>query len=123
MLQMAEEGFRGEGNLPGLGEIFALRALLARKRGCAQRGGNLGQPALAWLPAQEQLWQGASLGIVGEEARHAGQLDMAHKTLQGVQTLSETMGNRTFTRTTSALLGEERHPTREVTAAPLEQVG
>jgi LuxR family maltose regulon positive regulatory protein len=106
MLQMAEESFRREGNLPRLGEIFAFRALIARKRGALREAGTWARQALAWLPAQELLWQDVSLGIVGEEARHAGQLDMARKTLQEVRAHAQAMGNRTFTRTASALLGE-----------------
>jgi len=106
MLQMAEEGFRREGNLPRLGEIFALRALLARKRGALREAGTWARQALVWLPAQKPLWQDVSLGIVGEEARHTGQLDIARKTLEEVRAHAQTMGNRTFTRTASALLGE-----------------
>jgi LuxR family transcriptional regulator, maltose regulon positive regulatory protein len=106
MLQMAEESFRREGNLPRLGEIFAFRALIARKRGALREAGTWARQALAWLPAQEPLWQDVSLGIVGEEARHAGQLDMARKTLQEVRAHAQAIGNRMFTRTASALLGE-----------------
>src|SRR5260221_2261696 len=106
MLQMAEEGFRREGNLPRLGEIFALRALLARKRGGLREAGTWARQALVWLPAQQPLWQDVSLGIVGEEARHTGQLDMARKTLEEVRAHAQAMGNRTFTPTASALLGE-----------------
>jgi len=106
MLQMAEESFRREGNLPRLGEIFAFRALIARKTGALREAGTWARQALAWLPAQELLWQDVSLGIVGEEARHAGQLDMARKTLQEVRAHAQSIGNRTFTRTASALLGE-----------------
>ena len=106
MLQMAEERFRQEGNLPRLGELFALRALIARKRDALREAGTWARQALAWLPAQEPLWQDVSLGIVAEEARHAGQLDMARKTLQEVRAHAQAMGNRMFMRTTSALLGE-----------------
>jgi LuxR family maltose regulon positive regulatory protein len=106
LLQMAEERFRQEGNLPRLGEIFAFRALIARKRGALREAGTWSRQALAWLPAQEPLWQGFSLGIIGEEAHHSGQLDMARTTLQEVRVLVQTTGNRPFMRATSALLGE-----------------
>lgn len=106
MLQMAEESFRREGNLPRLGEIFAFRALIARKKGALREAGTWARQALAWLPPQELLWQDVSLGIVGEEAHHAGQLDMARETLQEVRAHAQAVGNRTFTRATSALLGE-----------------
>lgn len=106
LLQMAEERFRQEGNLPRLGELFAFRALIARKRSALKEAGTWARQALAWLPAQEPLWQCVSLGIVGEEAHHAGQLDIARKTLQEVRVLSQAMGSPPFTRTTSAFLGE-----------------
>jgi LuxR family maltose regulon positive regulatory protein len=106
LLQMAEERFRQEGDLSRLGEIFAFRALITRKRGALREAGTWARQALAWLPAQESFWQGISLGIVGEEAHHTGQLDLARKTFQDARTLAQTMGNRPFTRTASAFLGE-----------------
>ena len=107
LLQMAEEHFRQDGNLCMLGKIFAFRALIARKRGALREAGTWARQALACLPStQESLWRGGCLGILGEEAHYAGQLDKARQTLQDVRALGQITGNRSFTRAVSALLGE-----------------
>ncbi|WP_165422808.1 LuxR C-terminal-related transcriptional regulator [Ktedonosporobacter rubrisoli] len=107
LLLLAEERFRQQGDLPKLGEIFAFRALLAHKRGALREAGTWARQALAWLePRQEALWQAACLAILGEEAHHASKLTIARKTLQEAQAIGQNSGNRSFTRTVSALLGE-----------------
>lgn len=106
LLQIAEEHFRQEGDLARLGKIFTFRALLAGNRGALRDAGNWARQALAWLPAYESAWLSTCWGIVGEEARYAGQLDTAYKMHLKARALSQTIGNRSIAQAINTLLGE-----------------
>lgn len=104
-LQMAEQGWQRSGNTPRLGEVFALRSLVAHQKRETDRSVASARQALAWLPTEEQAWRSVCLIIVGEESLQSGQLDLARETLQKARALCEATGNRYFTRATITMLG------------------
>jgi LuxR family maltose regulon positive regulatory protein len=87
--QLAEQGWRCEGNLPKLGPLFAARALFALWTGQIERAIGWARQALGWLPATDVLWRGICLGFVGKAELDAGQLDAARQTLLEARALSE----------------------------------
>ena len=104
-LQMAEQGWQGSGNTPRLGEVLALRALVAHQERETGQSVTYAKRALAWLPAEEQAWRSVSLILVGEAALYGGQFDLARETLQEARALCEATENRYFTRATITMLG------------------
>jgi LuxR family transcriptional regulator, maltose regulon positive regulatory protein len=105
-LQMAEQGWQRSGSTPRLGEVFALRSLVAHQEGETERSVASARQALARLPAEELPWRSVCLIIEGEAALHRGELNLARRTLQEARALCEATGNRYFTRATITMLGE-----------------
>src|SRR5262249_20418238 len=97
-LQMAEQGFGAMGNLPRLGEVFACRALIARRQGEAVQAVAWAGQALAHLPPEERAWRSISVNIEGLEAQRAGQLGVARRRLQEAREAGEAIGNRALVR-------------------------
>lgn len=106
VLRTAEDGFRKTGNLSRLGEVFSLRALLARKREALCEAVTWARQALAWLPEGDVAGRSISLSVLEIEARQAGQLETARTILLEERALCETTGNHPFTRALTGMLGE-----------------
>src|SRR5258706_179588 len=101
---MAEKGFRDEGNIPKLGEVFALRSLVAWRQEEINQAGVYARQALAWLPADELPWRSSCLSVLGRIEQHAGQLEIARQRLLESQALCEIMGNAFTLRANTAML-------------------
>jgi LuxR family maltose regulon positive regulatory protein len=98
LLDMAENGFRAENNLPKLGELFAFRSLLALRKGNTQLAISAAEQALTWLPQAQRLWRGLSLSVVGEKWRQIGHLQQARAAFFEAQALCEAAKNPFFKR-------------------------
>jgi LuxR family maltose regulon positive regulatory protein len=103
-LQMAEEGWRAEGNMARLGEVFAFRALLSRQKGVTGEAVNYANLALAWLPEKELAWRSVALNVKGTESLLAGHPDIAEQALLEANALAKTIGNPYGIRATTAML-------------------
>jgi len=103
-LQMAAEGWRAEGNMARLGEVFAFRALLSRQKGVTGEAVNYANLALAWLPEKELAWRSVALNVKGTESLLAGQSDRAEQALLEANALAKTIGNPYGIRATTAML-------------------
>lgn len=116
LLQVAEQAWRDANNTTRLAEIFAFRALLARQEGRILQAVTWARQSLAWLPEEDRTWRHFNLTIVGIGEMLDGKLDNAPKLLLEALTLSERLGNRTYTRGTRGMFagvnfeqGELRH--------------
>ena len=103
-LQMAAEGWRAEGNMARLGEVFAFRALLSRQKGVTGEAVNYANLALAWLPEKELAWRSVALNVKGTESLLAGHPDIAEQALLEANALAKTIGNPYGIRATTAML-------------------
>jgi LuxR family maltose regulon positive regulatory protein len=106
LLQMAEQCFHSETNLPKLGELFAFRSLLAWRQDEVQQAAMYARQALTWLREAQQLWRGLSLGIVGIELFGAGELQRARTTLLEAHALCKAVKNHYFKRVTTICLAQ-----------------
>ncbi len=106
LLQMAEQCFHVENNLPKLGELFAFRSLLAWRQDETQQAAMYAQQALAWLPKTQQIWRGLSLCMVGKEWVETGQFQQARAALLEAHALCEAVANHYFKRVTTILLAQ-----------------
>nr|BBH86193.1 helix-turn-helix transcriptional regulator [Thermosporothrix sp. COM3] len=104
-LQRAEQGFRSEGNLSRLGEVFAFRATLARQRGEMREAVTWAHQALIWLLPEEQGWRSSCLGIIGIGALYEGHLLDASRYFAEALANAEKSGNKGLARAQFALQG------------------
>jgi LuxR family maltose regulon positive regulatory protein len=104
-LQMAAEGWRAEGNMARLGEVFAFRALLSRQKGVTGEAVDYANLALALLPEKELAWRSAALNVKGTESLLAGYPDRAEQALLEANVLAKNIGNPYGIRATIAMLG------------------
>lgn len=106
LLQMAEQDWQTVGNQPKLGEVFALRSLVAWKQEDVAQAVRAASQALAWLPKAELAWRSVALGILGQKELLTGQLAVAHTTLLEVSRLGFATGNRTLLRVATNMLAK-----------------
>jgi LuxR family transcriptional regulator, maltose regulon positive regulatory protein len=106
LLLMAEQGWQMAGNQPKLGEVFALRCLVAWKQEEVAQAVRAAEQALAWLPTSELTWRSVALGILGQRELLRGQLTVAQTTLLEVSRLGEASGNRTLLRVATNMLAK-----------------
>jgi LuxR family maltose regulon positive regulatory protein len=102
-LAMAEGCWAAEGNLPGLGEVLAFRALLAARQGDYRASFTLARQALDRLPEtavspasdrpSQGEWRAVSLNLVGWEEYHAGRLNAALHALTTARSLFQSVRN------------------------------
>lgn len=86
LLQMAEQTWRGEGNLPKVGELMAFRSLVTWFKPDLIQSIAEAREALTLLPAENAQWRGICLLFVGLEGLLDGQLHKARKELlQGLE--------------------------------------
>ena len=104
-LTMAEKGFRDESKIPKLGEVFALRSLVAWRQEEINQAGEYARQALAWLPEEELPWRSSSLSVLGRIEQYAGHLEVARQRLLEAQALCEIIGNALTLRANTAMLG------------------
>lgn len=105
-LSMAERVWHAGGNLAKLGEVFAFRSLMSIWQGDWARATAFARQALAWLPEEEVLWRGTSLGMVAAEEMGMGQLNAARQTMQRTLELCEASGNRFAARASIITMGD-----------------
>ena len=96
LLNMAENGFRTEDNLPKLGELFAFRSLLALRQGNTQAVNRYAKLALDRLEPTQHIWRGLSLSVVAEEWLEQGRFQQARAALLEAQALCEAAQNHYF---------------------------
>ncbi len=80
-LQVAEETWRHEENDAGLGQVLALRALVALWQGDFARAFSLARESLLLLPEYDMFWRGSDLIIAGIEESQAGRMETAQNVL------------------------------------------
>lgn len=105
LLQMAERGFRERDDTEKLGEVFAIRALIAWRQEEIVQAETYANQALALLPGEKLAWQSLSLSILARKELLSGQLDAARKLLRDARALSEVTGDQYFKRATTNMLG------------------
>ncbi|GHO91133.1 hypothetical protein KSF_011810 [Reticulibacter mediterranei] len=104
-LQMAEEHYRAEHNLPRLGEVFAFRSLVSWRQDEAVQAASSARQALVWLSAEQQAWRGLSLSVAGKaELLYYGQVDEARRLLGEAAALCEEIHNQYFKHATTNML-------------------
>jgi LuxR family maltose regulon positive regulatory protein len=104
-LQMAEERFRAEHNLPRLGEVFAFRSLAAWRQDEAVQAALYANQALLWLPEEQRVWRSLSLSVVGKaELLFHGRVDKARAMLEEAAVLCEATHNQYFRHVTITML-------------------
>jgi LuxR family maltose regulon positive regulatory protein len=111
MLQMAERGWRENGNVPRLGELFAFRALTAWLQEL-KSSVEYARKALEFLPIaqdhqkrpQDLQWRSVCLAVLGMEAAGERGLDEARQfLLQAYESWADAQ-NRGFARATIIML-------------------
>jgi len=105
-LQMAEDGWRREGNLSRLGEVFAFRAVILRQPGAMREAMSYARQALALLPAEAVESRMMSLWFVGMGETEAGHLNGARAIFLEVQAFCETLGHAGIKRANTVWLSE-----------------
>jgi LuxR family transcriptional regulator, maltose regulon positive regulatory protein len=103
--QLAEQGWRRNGQLYRLGPLYAARALFALWAGQMERAISWAREALAWLPADDVTWRGVCLGFVGKAELDDGAIDAARQTLLEARALSQATGSGHATRAHTIALG------------------
>jgi LuxR family maltose regulon positive regulatory protein len=106
LLDEAEQGWRLAGLSSKLGEVAALRALLAARQGCLTEAANLATQGLTWLSNEQPVWRTVCLGVMGEAVRQAGQVATARAYYQETLSLCEATRNRSGRRVALYSLGE-----------------
>ncbi len=106
LLLMAEQDWQMVDNQPKLGEVFALRSLVAWKQEDVAQAVRAAEQALAWLPKSELTWRSVALGILGQRELLSGQLAVAQTTLLEVSMLGFATGNRTLLRVATNMLAK-----------------
>ncbi len=106
LLDIAEQCFREENNLPKLGELFAFRSLLAWRQDDTQAAANYAQQALDWLSETQKLWRVLSLCMAGRRWIEIGQFSQARAALLAAQDLCKVVKNHYFTVVTAILLAQ-----------------
>ncbi len=105
-LQMAEHGFRSQGNQAGLGAVLTARAVLLSFQGELAQAFALARQALSLLPEDEKQWRGHALSLRGAEEAMAGRLTSAQQFLLQGLALYETSGSLPGKQFALAMLGE-----------------
>lgn len=121
LLQMAEEGWRKQGDLPQVGILYAFRATFTVIHGLIAPAVTYARQALQLLPplASEQPydhpvtrpaewieWHCGCLIALGLDAMQEGSFDKAQQVLLEAYTLSLNNEDRVFTRVIGRLLGD-----------------
>ncbi|QBD80370.1 hypothetical protein EPA93_32120 [Ktedonosporobacter rubrisoli] len=88
-LELAEQGFRAEGDRARLGIIFAQRALITWRQDEIVPARAYAQQALALLPADEARWRSVSMGITGISEMNMGRLSIARTRLLEARAIGE----------------------------------
>ena len=106
LLHLAEERWQLDGNTTGIGNIYAMRALLTAWQMKLSQAGTFARRALTYLPEGEVIWSSACLAIIGTEERFFGSLDVALPTIQKSLALVQSTNNIYGIRATRLGLGE-----------------
>jgi LuxR family maltose regulon positive regulatory protein len=92
LLEKAERLWRGEGNLPRLGSVYALRSLAAHWSGETAHVLDYAGQALEWLSSEDTIWRGIALSTFGAAHRILGNANEAYQALEEGYTLNDRAG-------------------------------
>ncbi len=104
LLQSAEQGWRDVNNTAKLAEVFAFRALLARRDGHLLQAVTWAKQSLVWLPQEKRNWRNLSLSVVGIGELLDGNLKDSCEFLLEALLLTERQGNRIYARAIRGML-------------------
>jgi LuxR family maltose regulon positive regulatory protein len=107
--QLAEAAWREQDNAPRLGQIAALRAMVAFWQGDLAGSFAHARRALALLDEHDTPYRSASLLYLGQEELLAGEIDAAQRSIMEARTLYEIGHNIHGTLAATMLLGELAH--------------
>ncbi|WP_157507469.1 LuxR C-terminal-related transcriptional regulator [Ktedonobacter racemifer] len=110
LLQLAEEGWRRQGNLPWLGAIQASQAISTLEQGPFSLALEYAQQALALLPQEDldirmRIWHSACLLLVGMEKLLEGSLSEARPLILDALVRSQVLGYSYLTHQVRLTLG------------------
>ena len=105
-LRAAEEGWRRQGRDAGLGQVLALRTMVAWWQDDLPRTFALAGQALELLPEDDVFWRGISLSYVGLAETLAGRLNAAQRLLLEARALCEAAQNVFAAQATTLSLGD-----------------
>ncbi len=105
-LQLAESSLQAAGNMPGLGEVLALRALVVGRWNEFDAALRFAKQALELLPASETFWRSSCLLGVGVANLLAGRLNEALTSIQEARAIVEVAGNSYAIRAALFALGK-----------------
>jgi LuxR family maltose regulon positive regulatory protein len=102
---IAEAGWRRQGRLERVGELYAAQALFSLWQGSLDMAVSWSRRALELLPASDISWRGIALGFLGKSLVDAGRLDEARKTLAEAHGLTTASWTRPGARAHAIMLG------------------
>ncbi|GHO46501.1 LuxR C-terminal-related transcriptional regulator [Ktedonospora formicarum] len=105
LLRIAEEIWRTNDNLEGLGMVLALRAFRMFRWGPREQAVAWARQALAWLPETEPIWRGISMSVLGIHALQSNQLNEARGIFVDVVGFYKAAGHDQAVNGMSLLLG------------------
>src|SRR5258708_13208732 len=82
LLHLAEERWQLDGNTTGIGNIYAMRALLTAWQMKLSQAGTFARRALTYLPEGDVIWTTSSLATIATEQPSFVSLDVALPTIQ-----------------------------------------
>lgn len=97
-LQMAEQCLQALGNLPRLGEVLTLHALLSKHVDDYTTMVRCATSALTMLPDEERFWQGLALALLGMAALVAGRMSEARQLVHEAWKLNPVPSERSYAR-------------------------
>ncbi|MBV9617398.1 MAG: hypothetical protein JO031_18250 [Ktedonobacteraceae bacterium] len=105
-LQLAEEGWRYEGNLARLGEVYAFRAMILRQPGAIGEAMSYARQSLALLPLDALESRGMVLWLIGMGEIQEGHFHAARETFLKVRAFCEALGNAGIMRANTGWLSK-----------------
>ncbi|QBD76717.1 hypothetical protein EPA93_12160 [Ktedonosporobacter rubrisoli] len=100
-LQMAEDRLRTLGDLPRLGEVLALHALLSKHVNDQASTICCAQEALKLLPEEKKYWRSLALSLLGISAIFAGRVSEARQLMHEAGKLKPVSYENSYTRSSS----------------------
>ncbi|MDQ2904143.1 MAG: hypothetical protein M3Y81_11385, partial [Chloroflexota bacterium] len=102
--QLAQQGFRAQGDMLGLASALILHATIERHFGHITEAANAVRQALEYLPDQDVMWRSSGLGILGIEELFTGQVEKALQTALAAHAFCEQLNYPAIMRANTVLL-------------------
>ncbi len=119
LLQSAEDIWRAQGNEAGVGQVLALRGVVAWWQGELRVSFQLTHLSLDWLADTDMLWRGVTLLVLGNEAFLDGSLPQARQYLLETQAVSGAANNNHSVLAARGLLGDTAYREGQLEEASL----